>query len=78
MRSAMTSGTTVSSSENRLALAGSSPSASTVIEAPSGGRSWDGGGGGVWACARAATAWHEERDDDGRAIESGHAGNHFQ
>ena len=53
MRSAMTSGTAVSRSENRLALDGSVPRASTVIDAPSGGRSWDAGGGdGV--CARAA------------------------
>jgi hypothetical protein len=57
MRSAMTSGTTVSSSENRLALAGREPRASTVIDAPSGGRSWDGGGpGGVCACAVAVIA----------------------
>ena len=77
MRSPITSGTVVRSGK-RLALVGRPPSASTVIHAPSGGRSWD-----ATRRLRAETRGGRERDDrdDTRraaAIESGHAGNHFQ
>jgi hypothetical protein len=50
MRSVMTSGIAVSSSAKTVALAGRVPSASTVKELPSGGRSWLFEGG---ACAAA-------------------------
>jgi len=56
MRSAITSGTMVSSSAYTFALDGSSASASTVISAPSGGRSSNGSGGCAAAGAASATA----------------------
>jgi len=53
MRSPMTSATEVRSGK-MLALDGSVPSASTVNEAPRGGRPFD--GHDVWSCARTGPA----------------------